>query len=297
MGFNAYDDGTSTGLLLQPYVESIASTTTDGVQRAVIAKLLQDPELFSGYNQVKSMLGPSADVKLTRTLDLFSYGTISDYFRDPGSFMVLTELQVNKLRQLTALSVLQHSCRKQQRIVPYTSIYEAALLPSPQSDIPNNFSKQMLLRETEQLLAPLIAARMVAGKFSQKQGALILGIGSMPPTVALSSGHLGSTNMANDTRISSCALAIQSRDVPLDVIPSLLQPIQGLRNRLIESNLLLAPEQPEDMQIIENEPKEIPVTGLCIGDPMVLDDPDSRASTILTAKRSRDGSSGIHSSE
>jgi hypothetical protein len=294
MGTDTYDDGTNTGLLLQPYLESITSTTTDGVQRAIIAKLLQEPELFAGYNQVKAMLGASADPKLIHTLDLFSYGTIADYSREPESYVALTEPQLNKLRQLTALSVIQSSCRKHQRIVPYTSIYEAAFLSSPQADLSNIVSKQLLLRETEQLLAPLIAARMVNGKFSQKQESLLLGIGSMPPTAAHSTSHLGSSNMG---RSSSYALVVQSRDVPPDAIPSLVQSIQEIRTRLRESNLVLRPEQPDEMKIVENEPKKNSDSDLATNDPMIVDDHDARPPMVLTAKRGRDGSSGVQSNE
>jgi hypothetical protein len=297
MGSDTYYDGSITGLLLQPYIDSITSTNADGAKRAVIAKLLQDPELFSGYNRVKSILGASVDPKMIRTLDLFSYGAITDYYREPESYMVLTEPQLNKLRQLTALSVIQNCCRNHERILPYRSIYEAAFLPSPQTDAPGNVSKQSLVRETEQLLAPLIATRMVTGKFSQRQESLILGIGSMSLTAAPSSNFLGSSNAGNDVRSSSFSLVVQSRDVPPDVIPSLVQSIQGIRTRLHESNLLMVLEQPEDMQIIESEPKKIPDTDLAIGDPMIVDDPDARPPTILTAKRSRDGSSGVHSNE
>lgn len=306
---SSYDDGSKTSLLLQPYIESVSSTTSDGVLRAVIAKLLQDPDVFSGYNQVKSLLGTSVDPKLIRTLDLFSYGTIMDYYRDPESFIVLAEPQLNKLRQLTALTVIQNSCRSHQSVVPYRSIYEASLISTPNpgttsASLPQP-SKQLLLRETEQLLAPLIAARMVTGKFSQKQEALLLGIGHTTSFSVPTSRHLGtsSSSMLNDAQSSSFGLVVQSRDVRPDAIPSLVHSVQQMRTRLLESNLLAQKSKcsNEKMQAIQHEPQTSnlpnPESLTTLNDPMIVDDTDTRATTNLTAKRSRDGSSGVRSSE
>jgi hypothetical protein len=272
----SYDDGTNATLLLQPYLDAMSSTTSNNqhaVQRAIISKALQDPELFCGYNQMKEVLlrGTAAaaptgvDPKILKTLDLFSYGTISDYHKEEQCFMVLTEPQLVKLRQLTALSVIENLCRNHQNVVPYAAIHQATMAAENLTPAVSDYnSKQLLLRETEQILAPLIASRIVSGKLSQKQEALLLGIGNKL-SAAVSDG-VGTPQTSNDNLYDSSAatntntsstlsslLVVQSRDVSLDAIPSMLQSSQRMRTQLNESNQVIQERQMQVSQALENE--------------------------------------------
>jgi hypothetical protein len=96
--------------------------------RAVILKALSHPDIFCGYDQLK-VLAVAAnldDAPLLQTLDLFSYGTYSQYAGTNTAttsestahsstsssqyYLSLTDAQLLKLRQLTVLSCVQDAC-------------------------------------------------------------------------------------------------------------------------------------------------------------------------------------------
>jgi hypothetical protein len=311
-----YDDGTVTNRVLLPYLDAVSnvsslndSTTT--VVRAVIHKLLQDSNIFMGYNIMKhhlltktTMANTAAtdgetttttttrnvDSKVLNTLDLFSYGTISDYMVDQEhkTYLTLTEAQLTKLRQLTALSVIiDHHHRG---IVSYYDIHAAAFANindgSSNSSIHNSAStismlepdqaavtissaaaKATTIRETESLLSPLIASKMIVGKLSQKKMSFILGIGNNKndQNTATNNGNTNSTGNNSidsgsaataDSTFSKSLLVIQSRDINVhapdastNILPKLLSSIQRMRSQINDAHQhLITISQPEQQQ-------------------------------------------------
>ena len=101
--------------------------------RSIVIKVLSEPTIFWGYDQIKAMLLQTCTIlepyknnnnpaatgtptdetsKILNSLDLFSYGTLKEYRTQPKIYLDLTETQLAKLRQLTVLSVVQHACER-----------------------------------------------------------------------------------------------------------------------------------------------------------------------------------------
>jgi COP9 signalosome complex subunit 7 len=196
---------------LQPYLEALGKDSN--TNRAVVMKAFADPDLFVGYNQIQ--MAGTWDDKTQRTLDLFSYGCISDNTSHPDQYLPLNDAQLSKLRQLTVLGLIQKACLQRQNVVSYSSIQQALQMSSsPNIENGDGDSKQQL-RDTESILAQLIAAKMIAGNFSQKERAF----------------HLAPT--------SQNKIVVRPRDVRPSEILELIQGIQHLRNKLAESNAML----------------------------------------------------------
>jgi hypothetical protein len=116
------DTDAALGPLLQVAQEASAIANVSTL-RAVILKALSHPDIFCGYDQLK-VLAVAAnldDAPLLQTLDLFSYGTYSQYAGTTTTsaaassssqqyYLSLTDAQLLKLRQLTVLSCVQDAC-------------------------------------------------------------------------------------------------------------------------------------------------------------------------------------------
>ena len=111
-----------TELALKPLLELASSSAHSNASmlRTVVLKAISDPKVFCGFDEIKTILQPglsAAGVEgevLTRTLDLFSYGTYSDYQKQiqqqPESFLTLSDTHIFKLRQLTILTLVEKAC-------------------------------------------------------------------------------------------------------------------------------------------------------------------------------------------
>lgn len=130
------------------YIE--AAKDSSSAARPIILKILQDPEILEGFTSCKSL---TDDAKLRNTLDLFSFGTLSEYQAQPDSFLVLTDLQLQKLSQLTVVSLLQAAARSHQRQVPYADL---------------KLSPDASQKQIEQLLLSLLSLQAIRGKLDQK---------------------------------------------------------------------------------------------------------------------------------
>lgn len=281
MTSSLYDDGTLTNRVLQPYLEAVSnvssSNDTTTVVRAVIHKLLQDSNIFIGYNIMKQHLlttsmktGNTIDPKLLNTLDLFSYGTISDYITDThhDKYMTLTEAQTTKLRHLTALSVIID--HHHQGIISYHDIHKAAFMRSNSNDsstISSTTAASAMtatIRDTEGLLSPLIASKMIVGKLSQKKMSFILGMShdknnqsSNTNNSSSGTGNMETTSTAipTDSTFSKSLLVLQSRDINVhdeestNVVPKLISSIQRMRTQINDAHqYLIKISQPEQQQ-------------------------------------------------
>lgn len=261
---SVYDDGTLTNRVLQPYLDAVSNVSSSNdttVVRAVIHKLLQDSNIFLGYNIMKLHLKSSTiDSKLLNTLDLFSYGTISDYMNNTPRYMTLTEAQLTKLRQLTAWSVVIDN--HHQGFVSYADIHEAAFLKGSISETSNNNNSSMpepdpatttaartttMIRETESLLSPLIASNMIVGKLSQKKMSFMLGFGhdKNDNNNTSSSGTTGNDTSTASSAFSKSLLVLQSRDIkvhnddddpPTTVLPKLISSLQRMRTQIHDAH-------------------------------------------------------------
>jgi hypothetical protein len=248
---DALESGSMGAKILQPYIDAASTCQNATAMRAVVSKVLQDPELFAGYDQIKSALlqaGSSStkreltpsEESIIRTLDLFSYGTLTDYHKQAsGYYMTLTDAQLFKLRQLTVLTLIEQACMKKQDRVTYDAIYQELHLAgtaAPRTAWNEQASLQDRLlqgREIEFLLAQLLGARLVAGKLSQKNSAFLLNKPS------LRDGN---------------SWVVQPRDVHPSTIENFMLPALSLLNKkLVESSERIQAQQAHLLQTMEQE--------------------------------------------
>ena len=172
--------------------DSIGSLPT---VRALVGKILSHPDIFCGYDEVKTVLqsGNIDDAAILATLDLFSYGTYGMYSSNPSAYLPLNEKQISKLRQLTLLSCVQTACEHATSNLPYATICEALLLPDQ--------------REMEQIIISCIFGRALNGKLCQQSRQFLI------------------------LDVPACI----SRDVALDTIPRLTQQFMLVQERLSSS--------------------------------------------------------------
>lgn len=200
----------STQETLQPLLEAIESSKNANIMtiRSLVLKVLSEPKLFAGYDQVKAALasvltdpknGPEGE-KLAQTLHLFSYGTYSDYVKDSGTaFVPLTDAQVFKLRQLTVLSTIQAFAFSPQRnrsngnVIPYQEFQQAL-------GVTTN-------REVEQVLISCIYAGAVGAKLCQQT-----------QTMRVDPSHV-----------------VQTRDVPASQVSLMVEQLQTMRQAIVTS--------------------------------------------------------------
>lgn len=263
--------------ILQPYLDAVATCQNPAALRAVVGKVLQEPELFAGYNQIKDTLlhatagrnkasgsintsSPVLDEKLLHMLDLFSYGTVSDYHAQQivagENCLLLNEPQLLKLRQLTVLSLIENACKQHCDRVPYAAIFQAlcqdqscdenkvSSLQNWTTSITGSEQQQTRQREVEQLLAQLLAAGAVTGKLCQKSGSLVL---KAPPA---------------GTKSAGLGVLIRPRDVPFSntdpsfsiVTPtSLLESVQQMRSKLVQASQHISKQNASIIENLENE--------------------------------------------
>lgn len=145
--------------LLQMANESSKNMDTN---RALVLKALSDPMVFCGFDQLKTAMELEDDHVLGRSLNLFSYGTYSDYkTAEAGHFVSLSDAQTAKLRQLTVLSLVQQACFEAAPIIPYATLSQAL-------DVNNQIDV------VEEILVSCIYAGMMSGQLCQKTQSFIL---------------------------------------------------------------------------------------------------------------------------
>ncbi|KAI2511862.1 COP9 signalosome complex subunit 7 [Fragilaria crotonensis] len=178
--------------LLQMAKESSKNVDTN---RTLVLKALSDPTIFCGFDQIKATLEITDDHVLGRTLDLFSYGTYSEYkSAEPGHFISFSDAHVFKLRQLTVLSLVQEACSQASSAISYDDLSHAL-------DVNNQIDV------VEDVLVSCIYAGVVAGQLCQKSKSFLL----------------------------SCTMPYRSRDVPRTQTKNLLDRLKQFRNRLDET--------------------------------------------------------------
>ena len=199
-----------TNAELKPFLEAAEASVSSNVStiRTLILKILTHPSIFCGFDQIKAVLQASiaADEALSRTLDLFSYGKYCDYSQGPGSFLTLTESQLNKLRQLTVLSVVQEACARGEGVITYDRLaMELGYSSEGTMD-----SDPQTFRRVEQVVIACMYAHILQGRLCQKTRRLLISSDKGPPC--------------------------RSRDVRGEHIPAMMATLQALCDRLEASH-------------------------------------------------------------
>mmetsp|Transcript_27417 Transcript_27417/g.40485 ORF Transcript_27417/g.40485 Transcript_27417/m.40485 type:complete len:271 (+) Transcript_27417:81-893(+) len=157
---SAMGDNDVLDSLLQMAKESSKNLDTS---RTVVLKALSDPNIFSGFDEIKATLELKSDESLGRTLDLFSFGSFSNYKdSESNQFLSLSNAQILKLRQLTVLSLVKKSCYDASPIVAYSTLSKALHLPE---------GDYVLI---EEILISCLDAGIISGHLCQMEKQFIL---------------------------------------------------------------------------------------------------------------------------
>lgn len=161
-----------TEVALRPFLDALREANAATV-RPIVQKILAHPEIFCGFDQIKEIVGDRTDPQLTATLDLFSYGTVKDYTSKPSTFMSLNDRQMQKLQQLTVLSVVQLACSSGTLAIEYESAGEALGLEAGNKE---------QRRSLEQIIISCLYARVLNGRLCQKSRRFLLT--AVPPCIS-----------------------------------------------------------------------------------------------------------------
>jgi hypothetical protein len=256
--------------------------------RALLVKALNDPTIFCGFDDMKqaiqsALLSSSSttidtNTVLLSTLDLFSYGVYQDYHNAaPGTtYLVLTDAQVFKLRQLTILTLVQQQATSSihsSNSVSYQSLAEHLGFLNPMADGTNpanddNVGQAAVLssafRQVEEVIIACLYAGILSGRLCQKTKSLIV----------------GGSSTAGETAV----VVVQSRDVPLSKVPLLWHQYDHLYRTLQNCSLQLE-RQATRVQKIRNDQDQY-WTGV----------EERKKSSANSSSASRPGSSGGGSS-
>lgn len=203
-----------TDAALAPLLEAATESCTADVSvlRALVLKVLQESDIFVGFDQIHAVLlselqkktaGTGEGVKILDTLQLFSYGTVADYQQDTSRYLTLSDAHLVKLQQLTVLTVVQDACLNKRSIVPLQE-FQTAL-------------QQLDLVQTEQLVISCLYQGVVCGQLCQKTASLLLSSRNGP--------------------------VCRARDVSPSAVGKMLQQIQQLQARLTQTNAGLENEK------------------------------------------------------
>ena len=214
----------TTGLLdtdaaMRPFLDILKDGSSSNMNlstvRSLALKTFAHPHIICGFDEFKSSCSPlllpqaknspnysdgGPHSSLFNTLDLFSFGTLSDYniHQKAGSeyYLPLNEQALRKLSQLTVLSCIQEACLNGNTSISYDSLTKPLGLTED-------------IRVVEDILIRCLYANVLKGKLCQKNRSF---------------GWRG-----------ECLPVVSSRDVPPTQISNLLSALQGLEQRLEES--------------------------------------------------------------
>lgn len=206
------NDDAPDSVLLQPLLQAALESADPSTTRALVFKVLSaPPELVCGYDQIKAALqeglrkAPDGD-QLSRTLDLFSYGTYADYRTSPQNhYLSLSDAQLHKLRLLTILSLVQQICRERLDYLTYEQVQAALQLDQ--------------LSAVEDVLCAAVYAGLVRGQLCQKTRRLVLV--APHPSADATSGVGGDGGPP-----------FRSRDVPPSSAADLLETVRQWQERV-----------------------------------------------------------------
>jgi len=210
----------STGLLnsntaLQPFLDILSDSSSSSnlsTVRSLALKILAHPQIFCGFDEFKSRCRlEDAAARLMNTLNLFSFGTLKDYYaqsNDKDYYLPLNEPALAKLGQLTILTCIQEACMQGETSISYDALAEALGSSAMQDED---------IRDTEDVLIRCVYSNVLKGKLCQK---------------TKSFGWTGET-----------LPVVLSRDVAPSSLSGLLSALEGLGQRLQESQTSVAEAQ------------------------------------------------------
>jgi len=250
-----------TDAALEPFLKLVQESSGNAsTVNAVIPKILSHSDIFCGFDQIKQLI-PEASPLIQTTLDLFSYGSYSDYIADTSKFIPLNDAQIMKLRQLTVLAHVQEACSSSSSnntvVLGYATLASALSLSE---------------KDVEKVIIRCLYARILNGRLCQKSKQLLLQ--TSPPCI--------------------------SRDVPLSSLPTLLTRWQGLHDRLQGAQSTLQSSHgpiEEKLQEIATYRKEVQARQQKAAAAVSSNRwPDSRRSTAASrqSKRSRAALAGTY---
>ena len=215
---------TTTGLLdssasLKPFLDILGSSNSAKVNfstvRSMALKIFAHPQIFTGFDEFKSrcaslLTEDSASASLFRTLDLFSFGTLKDYNDQAGKdyYLPLNEPALAKLGQLTVLTCIQEACFRGETSVSYDVLAEALGSASAVA-MQEDGAASASVRETEAVLIRCVYSNVLRGKLCQKTKSFGWKGEQLP--------------------------IVLSRDVASESVAGLLSALQGLGQRLEQS--------------------------------------------------------------
>jgi hypothetical protein len=209
-------DSTTNGLLdtdvaILPVLEILMKDGSLNVStvRSMVLKSLAHPEIFCGFDQLRSLAKSAIqeDAAIGLTLDLFSYGTLKDFTQKQQQqqatevYLPLNESAITKLGQLTVLSSIQDACFQGQTRISYSSLAESLGWITV-----GQLCNDSWTRNVEDVLIRCIYAKALKGKLCQKSRSFGWENESLP--------------------------VVCSRDVPPHSIAQLLATLKGLGRRL-----------------------------------------------------------------
>jgi hypothetical protein len=211
--------------LLQAAQETVTTSAAVSTLRALVLKIIQEPDIFVGLDEIKQVLLPALQQsgadgeKILRTLDLFSYGTCQDYHKDPSLYLPLSAPHIFKLRQLTVLSTVQQACLAKRNVVTLLEFQQALLLQQQQPPLENEAAL------AQEVVISCIYQRVIAAQLCQKTASLIISSRNGPPC--------------------------RARDVAPHQVATLLQQVQQWQGRLIATNIELGQDQHQVLTALE----------------------------------------------
>ena len=130
----------------------LAKSVRGSTANDLITRVLEHPDIF-GFDEFLRLeslvhLLKENNPQLLSTLELFAYGTLSDYESEHTRYISLSALARRKLQLLTLASLAVHA-----RILPYTLLLEELRIES--------------VRELEDLIIDGIYAQVIRGKLDQ----------------------------------------------------------------------------------------------------------------------------------
>mmetsp|Transcript_17557 Transcript_17557/g.36194 ORF Transcript_17557/g.36194 Transcript_17557/m.36194 type:complete len:292 (+) Transcript_17557:147-1022(+) len=213
----------STGLLdsdafLKPFVDILEDSSSRrnlSTVRSLVLKILAHPQIFTGFDEFKSRC-QIEDGSIRNTLDLFSFGTLKDYYANQSDnkdyYLPLNDTALVKLSQLTVVTCIQEACLQGETSISYDALAES--LGSMQDES---------IRDTEDVLIKCVYSNILKGELCQK---------------TKSFGWTGE-------RLP----VVLSRDVAPSSLSGLLEALEGLGQRLEESQTSVSHAQE---QVTEN---------------------------------------------
>lgn len=184
-------------VFLRPFLDILQQDVNNqkismATARPIVLKVLAHPEIFCGFDQVKSLCVPfladtggaaSSSLSVSNTLDLFSFGCLKDYTSmvatNSDYYLALNDPALTKLGQLTVMTCIQDACDRGEMNISYTALAESLGCGDRSGDDDadatiggcangNPRDEATWIRNVEDVLIRCVYADVLRGKLCQK---------------------------------------------------------------------------------------------------------------------------------